>query len=82
MKFILFSALFQRSQVFGNFMGGIYHWLYLLTGDTDGIIPESVEVYKVQKNANAYDYHQNVNRDGFMNWFKRLLDLWKTKQVD
>ncbi len=54
----------------------------MYTGDDDGIIKESVLVYKVKKNANVLDYHENINKEGFIKWFKDLLELWKTKNVN
>lgn len=34
-----------------------------------------MEVYKVAKKAVADDYHENVNADVFIKWFKNLLDI-------
>lgn len=50
-------------------------YLILSTGGEDGFVPGALEIWPVKKNDASGDYHDNVNADVFIAWFKKLLQI-------
>jgi len=60
-----------------NFSGA--RLIVLAAVEEDGIVEELILVDKVLKSAVADDYHDNVNKDGFLDWFRRLIAYLNSK---
>jgi len=53
--------------------------IVLAAVEEDGIIEDLIMVDKVLKAAVSDDYHDNVNKAGFTDWFKSLVEYTKSK---
>jgi len=54
--------------------------IVLAAVEEDGIVEELVYVDKVMKSAVKDKYHENVNKDAFLEWFRRLIAYLNTKE--
>jgi len=53
--------------------------IVLAAVEEDGIVEELIYVDKVLKSAVTDDYHDNVNKDAFLDWFRRLIAYQNAK---
>lgn len=49
----------------------------IILGGEDGFVEGAMEVFAVHKKDATGDYHDNINAESYIKWFKKLLALLK-----